>query len=150
MDQIDREKAQRVWRRVQGERSALPANLLLQPNPEGLLLEELTDIRLLQQLSRQQKEPVAGFLRILISQAQNRAAVVKGICRLSELVPPSIPPKAEDPALSSGLRRLMGRLLRRRQEYIRLSEQPEYGALYGALAEETLLSILTLARLIGR
>lgn len=150
MDQFDREKAQRVWRRVQGERTDLPANPLLQSNPEGLLLEELTDIRLLQQLAKQQREPVASALRALTSQAQSRAAVLRGICKLSSLTPPSSLPKLEGPELSTGLRRLMGRLLRRRLEYHRLTEQQEYGCLYEALGRETQESALTLARLIGR
>lgn len=150
MDQFDREKAQRVWRRVQGERAELPTNPLLQPNPEGLLLEELTDIRLLQQLTKQQREPVAGALRTLIAQAQSRAAVLRGICHLSSLTPPAALPKLDGPGLSTGLRRLMGQLLRRRLEYLRLKEQPEYGCLYEALSREILESILTLARLIGR
>ena len=150
MDQFDREKAQRVWRRVQGERTELSPNPLLQPNPEGLLLEELTDIRLLQQLSKQKKDPVAGALRTLVSQAQNRAYALRGICQLSSLTPPASLPRLDGPELSIGLRRLMGRLLRRRQEYHRLADQPEYGVIYEALGHETADSILTLVRLIGR
>lgn len=149
MEQFDREKARRVWQRVQGERpEAAPP--LAQPNPEGLLLEELTDIRLLQQLSKQQREPVAGALKALILQGQSRAATLRCICHLSSLTPPGALPKAETPALAIGLRRLMGRLLRRRQEYRKLSDHGEFGPLYEGLASEIQSSILTLARLIGR
>ena len=150
MDQFDREKAQRVWQRVQSNQPAPPPKPPAQPNPEGLLLEELIDIRLLQQLARQQREPLAGLLRSLIAQGQGRASALRGICQLSGLTPPSALPKADTPALANGLRRLMGQLLRRRMAYRQLDDHPEYGPLYDSLAQETQASALALAKIIGR
>ena len=151
MEQFDREKAQRVWKRVQGERNPPPVNVgpaqILQPNPEGLLLGELTDLRLLQQLSRGSQEPA---LRQLTAQAQSRAAVLKGICRLMSLTGPGELPKIDTKEPSAALRRLMGGLLRRYREYRHLCDQEEFGVLYHSLARQTQESAVLLARLIGK
>ena len=140
MEQFDREKAQRVWKRVQGE--ILPPLSL--HNPAGLLLEELTDIRMLNLLLRQSKD------RSLLSLYQSRAAVLRGLCRLADQQPPAdLPePRIDNPA--TVLRRLMGRLLRRLQEYRQLSDHGEYGPLYEGLAQEAQASALRLAAMIGK
>lgn len=150
MEQIDREKAQRVWRRVQGDRSMSPMPVapaqILQPNPEGLLLGELTDTQLLLQLSRGKDSP----LRQLAAQSQSRAAVLRGICRLSGLSGPAELPKPEVKETSAALRRLMGQLLRRLREYRQLCAHEEFGPLYETLAHQTQDSAAALARIIGK
>ena len=143
MEQFDREKARRVWQRVQNQ----PGEERLPANPEGLLLEELTDLRLLGQLALQQKSPL---LRELISRTQNRVDTLRGICRLSGLTVPSNLPKLPATPFPTALRRLMGFLLRRQLEYHRLAEHPEYGCLYEGLSEQTKASSLMLAKLIGQ
>ena len=86
----------------------------------------------------------------MMTQGQNRAAVLRCICKLSSLTPPSALPSVEAPEFSAGLRRLMGRLLRRQKEYQQLREHTEFGALYDALAQEIQVTALTLARLMGK
>ena len=146
MEHIDRQKAQRVWQRVQNAPS-FPQTMTT--NPEGLLLEEITDTQLLEQLARQVKEP-AG-LRLLAQQGQHRADILRGICKLSSLTAPGgIPKPGRQDNLPAALRRIMGRLLRRLQEYRRLCDHEEFAPLYEALGELTRDSAVLLAQVIGK
>ena len=147
MEPIDRQKAQRVWQRVQSAHPAAP--LPMGMNPEGLLLEEITDAQLLEQLARQTKEPTN--LRVLAQQCQHRASILRGICKLASLTPPSgIPKPGRQDNSPATLRRIMGRLLRRLQEYRRLSEHEEFGPLYEALGELTRDTTVLLSQVIGK
>ena len=151
MDQFDREKAQRVWQRVQRERTPEVGPAQIYPlNPEGLLLEELTDARLFLQLSRQNKESASGPLHALAAQTQSRAAVLKGICHLSGLTPPAQVPATEAQTQSAALRRLAGRLLRRYQEYRQLCDHAEYAPIYEELSAQAKNSAVALCRLLGK
>lgn len=147
MEQFDREKAQRVWQRVQA-RQPVPTPSL-SAGPEGFVLEELTDAEVLLQLARQSKEP--ALLRQLASQGQSRAGVLKGICRLMGVNPPAaIPKTGRQDNVAATLRRLMGRLLRRLKEYRGICDQEEFGPLYEALAGQTRDSAILLAQIIGK
>ena len=146
MEHIDRQKAQRVWQRVQNAPS-FPQTATA--NPEGLLLEEITDAQLLEQLARQVKEP--ANLRLLAQQSHHRADILRGICKLSSLTAPSgIPKPGRQDNYAAALRRIIGRLLRRRQEYHRLCDQEEFAPLYEALGELTRDSAVVLAQVIGK
>lgn len=147
MEHIDRQKAQRVWQRVQSAHPEVPP--LTAPNPEGLLLEEITDAQLLEQLARQAKEP--ANLRQLAQQCQHRAAILRGICKLASLTAPAgIPKPGRQDNYPAALRRIMGRLLRRLQEYRRLCTHEEFGPLYEALGELNRDSAVLLAQTIGK
>ena len=151
MEHIDREKAQRVWQRVQSHQTPIPAPQAhsLAPTPEGLVLEEITDSLLLNQLAQQIKDNTA--LRTLSQQAQNRAAILRGICVLSGVTAPGqIPKPPRQDNIPAALRRLMGRLLRRRAEYETLCTHEEFGPLYRHLMEHTADSATSLAVLIGK
>ena len=151
MEHIDREKAQRVWQRVQAQQnvSLAPQRPGLATSPEGLVLEELTDHLLLQQLAQQRKDNAA--LRQLGQQALERADVLRGICALSALTPPArLPRPTRQDNVPAALRRLMGRLLRRRAEYERLCIHEEFGPLYRHLMKHTADSAVSLAVLIGK
>lgn len=147
MEHIDREKAQRVWQRVQAHQSPTPHTL--DPNPEGLLLEEMTDSLLFHQLAQQVKDSTA--LRTLSQQAAHRAGILRGICVLASLAPPGqIPKPSRQDNIPATLRRLMGRLLRRIEEYRRLCDHGEFGELYQGLANLARESALLLAQVIGK
>lgn len=149
MEQIDREKAQRVWQRVQARQPQSPPATNLSLGPEGFVLEELTDGQVLLQLARQSKDD--ALLRQLATQGQSRSGVLKGICRLAGLTAPSIIPKAgrqDNPQAT--YRRLMGRLLRRHKQYHSLCEHEEFGPLYAHLAHHTRDSAVLLAQIIGK
>lgn len=153
MEHIDRDKAQRVWQRVQSRQPMPPAvhTPSLPLTPEGLVLEELTDSLLFAQLARQLKDPLAAQFRLLAQQSQNRAGVLRGICILSGLTAPAqIPKPPRQDNISAALRRLLGRLLRRKNEYSRLCDHEEYGPLYERLAVLTVDSALALAGIIGK
>ncbi len=149
MEHIDRQKAQRVWQRVQSAQGETPP--LMGQNPEGLLLEEISDAELFAQLARQAKEPSTNLLRQLAQQSQHRAGILRGICRLSSLTGPTgIPKPGKQDNYPAALRRIMGRLLRRLQEYRRLCSHEEFGPLYEALGELTRDSAVLLAQTIGK
>lgn len=147
MEPIDRQKAQRVWQRVQSTHPESPP--LAAPNPEGLLLEEITDAQLLEQLARQTKE--SAQLRLLAQQCLQRASILRGICKLSSLTAPTgIPKPGRQDNFPAALRRLMGQLLRRLQEYRRLNNHEEFGPLYEVLGELTRDTAVLLAQVIGK
>lgn len=149
MEYIDREKAQRVWQRVQSRQAPAPQPQGLAPTPEGLVLEEVTDSLLYAQLAQQLKDNTS--LRLLSQQAQSRAAVLRGICVLSGLTAPGqIPKPSRQDNIPAALRRLMGRLLRRTEEYRRLCDHGEFGELYQGLAKLARESTLLLAQVIGK
>lgn len=149
MEYIDREKAQRVWQRVQSRQAPASQPQGLAPTPEGLVLEEVTDSLLYAQLAQQLKDNTS--LRLLSQQAQSRAAVLRGICVLSGLTAPGqIPKPSRQDNIPAALRRLMGRLLRRRAEYEKLCTHEEFGPLYRHLMEHTADSAVSLAVLIGK
>ena len=149
MEYIDREKAQRVWQRVQSRQAPAPQPQGLTLTPEGLVLEEMTDSLLLAQLAQQLKD--STVLRTLSQQAQHRAAVLRGVCVLSGLTAPAqIPKPPRQDNVPAALRRLMGRLLRRRAEYETLCTHEEFGPLYRHLMEHTADSATSLAVLIGK
>ena len=103
------------------------------------------------QLARQGKEPANGHLHQLAAQAQERAAVLKGICRLVGTdYPTQIPKTSAQENTQAALRRLMGRLLRRHEQYRQLCEQGEFALLYQALAPKVQGSALLLAQIIGK
>lgn len=153
MEHIDREKAQRVWQRVQS-RQPMPSAVHtpdLSMTPEGLVLEELTDAQLFAQLARQAKDPAAAQFRLLAQQAQARMGILRGICALSGLTAPAqIPKPPRQDNVPAALRRLMGRLLRRHKEYQKLCANDEFGPLYERLSAQTADSALLLAGIIGK
>lgn len=148
MEQIDREKARRVWQRVQAQQPISRPIHTSNLTPEGFVLEELTDSEAFLQMARQSKE--TGF-RQLAGQAQSRAGALRGICRLAGLTAPAAIPKAgRQENQQAALRRLMGRLLRRLGEYRQLCDQEEFGPLYEALAHQIRDSAMLLAQIIGK
>lgn len=147
MEHIDREKAQRVWQRVQSHQAPIPHSP--DPNPAGLLLEEMSDSLLFSQLAQQVKD--GTVLRTLSQQAAHRAGILRGICVLSSLTAPGqIPKPPRQDNIPAALRRLMGRLLRRTEEYRRLCDHGEFGELYQGLANLARESALLLAQVIGK
>jgi hypothetical protein len=136
MGKLDGNLQQRVWQRVQ----AMPTESVEQAaNPQGLLLEELTDEVQFLQLGR----------RELAQQAAGRAAVLRGLCRILQLPEVPVRPKANRRAEAVAIRDLMGRLLRRHKEYVRLSDHGEFGVIYAALATQTQGSCVLLAKQTG-
>ena len=131
MDCIDRELQMRVWQRVQS------AGDSVRPGPEGLLLEERTEEA--QFLKMGQRE--------LAAQAAQRVAILRGICRLSDIPEGTLLPKPPVQAELVAWRSLLGRMVRRYGEYTRLGCDPEFGILYDGLAKMVQSSCMLLAKL---
>ena len=133
MECIDRELQQRVWQRVQSAGEAV------QPGPEGLLLEERQDAVRLRQLGH----------KTLTAQAEQRAAILQGICRLSDLPDATVLPTAERCADDTiARRRILENLLRRVRRYEQLKDD-HYGPLYCVLSDHAHQSCALLATYIG-
>jgi len=133
MECIDQELQQRVWQRVQ--RTGVTA----QPGTEGLLLEEREEAVLLRHLGHKQ----------LAAQAEQRAVILQGICRLSGIPDATILPKADKTANDTAARRrIMAALLRRVRQYEALSDD-QFGPIYASLARLAEKSCVLLATYVG-
>ena len=130
MEPIDQQLQQRVWQRVQTAAEAV------RPGPEGLLLEERTDEAQFLQMGQ----------RELANQAAQRIAILRGICRLSDIPEGMLRPKPPMQAEAVAWRSLLGRLVRRHGEYTRLSKDPEFGLIYDGLAKIAQTSCILLAK----
>lgn len=151
MESINRQMERRVWQRVQSQQSlptpSAPAAGLA---PEGLLLDAVTDGAVFSQLAKQTKAPVSTMLSQLAQQQRSQAAALRGLCRLAGTPLPAYTPapvRQEDLLLT--LRRCMGRLLRRQQEFRRLSDHGEFGCVYRQMEQQEGQSILLLSQVIG-
>ena len=130
MDHIDQDLQMRVWQRVQSVGEPV------HPGPEGLLLEERTDEAQFLQMGQ----------RELAAQAAQRIAILRGICRLSDLPEGRLRPKPPVQADIVAWRSLLGRLVRRYGEYTRLGSDPAFGILYIGLADMVQTSCILLAK----
>lgn len=151
MESIDRNLQQRVWQRVRSDPEPPPEPpRSTVTGPEGFLLEELTDAALLQRLASSARESRATALRQAASQCQNRAAVLRGLCRLNSTPLPTAPkPKPIDNP-DATCRFVLGNLLRRTGEYEKLCSHGEYGPIYLLLTARTRESALLLTQALGK
>ena len=130
MEYIDQQLQQRVWQRVQN------VGATTHPGPEGLLLEERTDEAQFLQMGQ----------RELAAQSRERAAVLRGICKLSGIAEGQLPPKPPMQAEIVAWRSLLGRMERRLKEYTYLTGSAEFGVLYAGLAQMLQNSCILLAK----
>jgi len=133
MEIIDKEKAARVWNRVQGE----PDSQQIAQGLLGLIAEEWTDAATYLLLARQFQGKESAMLRSLAQQEQAHTACLKGIYTLitgSQPTVRSVPP--EKAPIQAILRRCYGREMRCLAEYEARSSDPEYGRVFQGLAEQ--------------
>lgn len=133
METIDKQKAARVWDRVQAQQDRTPDHRGLL----ALIAGEWADASTYLQLSRRFQGNPSAALRRLYEQEQSHAACLKGIYTLitgeHATVPSPPPPKENTEAV---LRRCYGREMQSLAAYEARSSDPEYGQVFARLAAQ--------------
>ena len=147
MENIDPQKAARVWQRVRGEQSqGLDTTAL-----SAMIAGEWTDAATYLLLSRQLSGKDAALIHQLYAQERANLACLKGIYILSTGEQPSIPVQQPSPApVDALLRRCYSREIRCAALYEEKSTDPEYGPVFAQLAQQERRHCQMLAELIGR
>ena len=148
MEHFDSERAKRVWQRVQ---SGTPPQQAPLQSLQGLIQRELTDGVTYQQLMRRLQGKEQLVLRQLYEQKMRNAAILKGICLLTEGTAPQVAPYpvTGDPAAVL-LRRCYGSQQQTLAEYESRKEDPQNGRIFQKLAEQTLSDCCVLLELLGK
>ena len=131
MDTIDKQKAARVWERVQGRPVRDPGDL------PALIAGEWSDAAIYLQLSRRFQGKESAALRRLYEQEQAHAACLKGIYTLLTGAQPAVP--TVTPALENteaALRRCYGREMRCLAQYEARQTDPQYGHVFRSLSRQ--------------
>ncbi len=132
MNQYDPALAQRVWQRVQGDASGSCAELL------PLITGELTNAELYRK----------GNYPALYRQARRTAACLQGVYRLMAGAPAHVTALPEKPS-AAALFRCYSRCLSGLAFYRRHTDDPEYGAAFSQLAQQTQTQCGLLLEVIG-
>ena len=147
MANYDKQMADRVWKRVQGEREEEKRDL----NLKGLILSAQMASATYQQLSRQLGQREGPVLQRLAREDQGHGACLKGIYTIITDQEPVI----KAPPISAGsvnltLRKCYAGLLKTLQEYEQWSTDPEYGPVFQRLADQEQEHCRLVLELIGR
>ena len=132
MEQFDKDIENRVWQRVNGDNPPR-----LEQSLQALAAAELSEAAAHLMLSRQLQGKEKAILRRIYEEDQAHAACLKGIHYFTFDTPLAvrhIPPAPESPAVA--LRKAYARKLRALRQYESRSDDPEYGAVYAALARQ--------------
>ena len=147
MANYDKQMADRVWKRVQGDRPEEKQDL----NLKGLILGAQMAAATYQQLSRQLGQREGATLQRLAREEQAHCACLKGICLLvdgkrPDGKQPQIP--RESPELM--LRRAYAGELKSMNACQALSGHPEYGHIFADLAAREREHSRTVLEILGR
>ena len=143
MEQYDTQLAQRVWQRVRGEAAGAQGNV------KGFLLAEaeaMAVYRLLSRLFPEQKrlwQQLAGDVR-------RHMAYLRGILYLSEGhrgEEITMKPRQEQP--EALLRLCCAQCIKLEEQYRSFADDPEYGCIYGALADAKRVHLAAVLEIIG-
>lgn len=145
MENIDPEKASRVWQRVQGGGSRDPEEFI------SLVAGERSDAAMYLLLSRRFRGQEAAILRQLYEQELSHAACLNGMYFL--LTGNRLPASAGQPApgenTNAALRRCYGREMQSLAAYEARSNDPQYGHIFQQLARQERCHCQRLLTLIG-
>ena len=133
MEGYDKEKAARVWQRVQGSVAEDPTRGL-----QGMIAEEWADAAVYLSLSRRVQGNHSAILRKMGQEEQAHMACLKGIYTLQGTGRPEVPaPQPMEKApVSTMLRRCYGREMRCLARYEARANDPEYGQIFARMAQQ--------------
>lgn len=142
MKQLDREAMERIWQRVQGDPSAeMPSVLPLLYR--AIQLEE--GYARLQRLFPGEAAP-----QQLLRQQKNHIRILRGLCLLREESPPELTGSRAEPGTGQSLlRRCIGLTLQAQRDYLRLGQEPEFGAVFDYLQRQSVQQCKELLALYG-
>lgn len=149
MEQFDSERAKRVWQRVQS--GAAPQQQEHPQTLHSLIQREISDGAVYQQLMRKLQGREQTVIRQLYEQKMRNAAILRGICALTDGAVPALTPypSADAPA-NVLLRRCYGRQMQTLAEYENRKADPQHGRIFEKLSEQELLTCCTLLELLGK
>lgn len=129
MENIDPEKAARVWQRVHATATAEPESL------QTLIAEEWADAVIYLHLSRAFQGSEQAVLRRMFEEEQAHLACLKGIYAIhTRSVPNLTPPQPPKGTLENILRACYGREMRCLARYEKRAADSEYGPVFAKLA----------------
>ena len=133
MEGYDKEKAARVWQRVQGSVAEDPTRGLT-----GMIAEEWADAAVYLSLSRRVQGNHSAILRKMGQEEQAHMACLKGIYTLQGTGRPEVPaPQPMEKApVSTMLRRCYGREMRCLARYEARANDPEYGQIFARMSQQ--------------
>lgn len=147
MEQFDKEKARRVWQRVQAVGVVTEPELGVQALAGRESAESNTYIR----LSRQLKGKDSQVLRQIAMEDRRHSEVLKGICRMTNDMPPvKTPPFPDSGNISQRLQLCYGRKLQLAAEYEKRAAHPRFGNIFEHMAQQEYAHCRTLLSLIGK
>ena len=147
MANYDKQMADRVWKRVQGEREEEKRDL----NLKGLILSAQMASATYQQLSRQLGQREGPTLQRLAREEQANSACLKGICLLAEgRRPDGKQPQITRESPELMLRRAYAGELKTMAALEALSGHPEYGHIFADLAARERDHSRTILEILGR
>ena len=141
MDTINQQMAQRVWQRVRGESEKADLS--------GLLFSEYQAAADYQHLQSRLPGKAAVF-RQLSEESRRHCACLSGIRFLqgTGVKKPTLP-KAKQEQSGPILRRCCGQCMRAAQGYQTYTNDPEYGSVFAALAQEKQHQLRLLLEILG-
>ena len=147
METYDKQKAARVWQRVQAEQPQEASAVELQE----MLEEEWLDGATYLQLARQFQGPIREKLQKMGKDEQTHAACLKGIYTLTTGGHPvqktrQMPPESPHTIL----RRCYGREMRCFAQYEARANDPEYGQVFARMAQQEREHCRQILELLGR
>ena len=150
MGNFDRERAQRVWQRVQTAQPEMP---VVQPAQQllGWILEEWQTGQRYIALQGQLPSGHSRMLKEMVKEKQAQVACLKGIYRIMTGSQPkvaTVAPKIEPAA--NLLRKCYGSLMRSLAWYDGVSHDPEYGSAYNRLAQQNRTHCQSILTLLGK
>ena len=147
MEEFDREKARRVWQRVQAGGTVAEPELGVQ----ALAGREAAESNAYIRLSRQLKGKDSQLLRQIAMEDRRHSEVLKGICRMTDGLPPvKTPPFPESGNISQRLQLMYGRKLQLAAEYEKRAGHPRFGNIFEHLAQQEYAHCRMLLSLIGK
>ena len=145
--EYDKQKAERVWQRVQEEKQ--PPVRQGEPLP-ALIMEHMQLSSQYLQLARQRAGKDGTVLMSLARQARTQAACLRGIAALmSGTSPAAAATPSQLVAAEVVLRRCYGQELRLMKEYENRCNDAEYGPVFERMAQREQEHCCTLLELIG-
>lgn len=148
MEQFDREKAKRVWQRVQA------GNPIPPPQPMGvemLAAGAFLESNVYRMLSRYMGEKDRQIMMKMATQMQQQGEILRGICRMTTgTAIPKLPIRDPSAPMAQRLRICYGRAVQRMAEYEKRQADPQFGSTFRKLAEQELSHCQSLLALIGK
>ena len=148
MEQFDRQKAARVWQRVQESKPLQKQDRM--ENLQELIMNEELEAAAYRQLARQLQPKDGAVLQRLAREEQRHGACLRGMHRLvtEDRYEPHSPQLPKEPPERT-LRRCYGQTLRSLRAYEEKCDDPEYGPVFTWLAAQEREHCAVLLELIG-